>query len=73
VKKFVRSETYARARLVTGTMYVLLGGVIIGRIAMAASGRDWRSIAAYVLGVALILLGLNRWREWNMVRRRPPS
>ena len=69
MKKFVRSETYARARLVTGTMYVLLGGVIIGRTASTQAGHDWRAIAAYVLGLALVLLGLNRYREWNMVRK----
>jgi sulfite exporter TauE/SafE len=54
-------------------MYMLLGGIILGRIALTPSGHDWRAIAAYVLGIALILLGLNRYREWNMVRRRPPS
>jgi len=73
VRKFVRSETYARARLVTGTMYVLLGGVILGETMRSPFGHDWKAIAAYVLGIALILLGLNRYREWNMVRKNPPS
>jgi len=68
VKKFVRSETYARTRLVTGTMFVLLGGLLLGQI-VVRFGPDWHAIPAYVLGLALVLLGLNRWREYNMARR----
>jgi hypothetical protein len=69
MRKFVRSETYLRTRLVTGTMFVLLGGLLLGQI-VARFGPDWHAIPAYVLGLALILLGLNRWREYYMARRK---
>ena len=68
MKKFVRSETYVRMRLVTGTMFVLLGSLLLGEV-VVRNGPDWHAIPAYVLGLALVLLGLNRWREYNIARR----
>ena len=68
MKKFVRSEGYLRLRLVTGTMFILLGGVLLGRVVMLF-GFDWHAIPAYVLGLAMILLGMWRYREYGMARK----
>ena len=68
MKKFVRSGTYLRLRLATGTMFILLGGVLLGRVVMLF-GLDWHAIPAYVLGLALILLGIWRYREYGVARK----
>jgi uncharacterized membrane protein len=55
MRRFVQSETYARTRLVSGSM-------IIGMFRHA--GLDWRAVTGYVLGLALIGLGIMRYREY---------
>ena len=63
MRRFVQSETYARTRLVSGSMMIVLGVVmIIGMFRHA--GLDWRAVTGYVLGLALIGLGVMRYREY---------
>jgi hypothetical protein len=69
VRNVVRSPRYARARVVIGAIGALLGVVILVR-SFAAQGLDWRALPAYVLGLALIALGVVRWREYA-ARRTP--
>jgi uncharacterized membrane protein HdeD (DUF308 family) len=68
VRRIVRSETYARARLVTGSIFILLGIVVIVRTGMA-TGLQLAAAPAYVLGVAMILLGGFRFYEYRTARR----
>jgi hypothetical protein len=69
MRKFARSEAYARMRLATGTMFILLGGVVLARVTMQF-GHDWHAIPAYVLGIALVLLGIWRYREYSALRKK---
>jgi hypothetical protein len=68
MRRIVRSEGYARARLVTGSIFMLLGAVVIVRMAGSA-GLQWSAAPGYVLGVAMILLGGFRFYEYRTARR----
>ena len=67
MKGFVRGQAYARAKLVTGTLYIVLGLVVIVRTATTI-GIGGPAIAAFVLGAAMIGLGVVRWREYLRFR-----
>ncbi|GAC1308150.1 MAG: hypothetical protein NVSMB21_13050 [Vulcanimicrobiaceae bacterium] len=69
MKKFVRGETFARARLVSGALFVLLGIAIVVRT-IAEVGLSGSAIPAYVLGTAMIALGAFRFRDYMALRRR---
>jgi hypothetical protein len=62
VRRLVRSPGYARARLVTGTLFAALGAVVIVRT--AAGGAGWSGFSGYVLGLAMIALAVWRFREY---------
>jgi hypothetical protein len=66
----VRSEAYARARLVTGTLFAVLGAAIIVRT-IAAAGLSWADLPAFVLGAAMIALAVVRCREYAAAKRGP--
>jgi uncharacterized membrane protein HdeD (DUF308 family) len=68
MRNLVRSEAYARARLVTGTIFMALGAVTVVRT-LAETGFDGRAIPATVLGLAMILLGVFRFRDYLAARR----
>jgi uncharacterized membrane protein HdeD (DUF308 family) len=68
MRRIVRSEGYARARLVTGAIFMLLGVVVIVRT-VGTAGLQWGAAPAYVLGVAMILLGAFRFYEYRTARR----
>jgi hypothetical protein len=68
MRRVVRSRTYARARLVTGTIAAALGIVLIARTA-AAVGAAAQAIPAYVLGAALVGLAAVRFREYAQATR----
>jgi len=69
VRKFVRSEAYLRARLVTGGLFVVLGIAVVARTA-AEVGMSAAAIPAYVLGAAMIALGALRFRDYLIARVR---
>ncbi|MBD5606232.1 MAG: hypothetical protein IAI48_14270 [Candidatus Eremiobacteraeota bacterium] len=71
MKRLVRSEGYARARLVTGALFVVLGIAVIVRT-FAAAGLSGQAIPACVLGLAMILLGGFRFRDYAAARRARP-
>ena len=66
----VRSEGYARARLVSGTLFMLLGAVLAYRT-LATTGFAGTAIPACVLGAAMIALGAFRFRDYFAARRAP--
>jgi hypothetical protein len=68
MRRLVRSEGYARARLVTGTLFAVLGVAIVART-IAAAGLGWADLPAFVLGAAMIALALVRFREYVAARR----
>jgi uncharacterized membrane protein HdeD (DUF308 family) len=63
VKNFLRSEGYARARLVSGALFVLLGIVVIVRT-LATTGAAVAAIPACALGGAMVALGVLRYRDY---------
>lgn len=70
MNNFVRSETYARARLVSGSMMIVLGAILLVGMFRRA-GFDWMGLPGYVLGLALIGLGVVRYREYVLRKKRP--
>jgi hypothetical protein len=68
VRRIVGSRGYGRARLVNGTLVMLLGVVLIARM-FGAFGLRWSAVPAYVLGVAMILLGAFRYYEYHAARK----
>jgi hypothetical protein len=67
MKRMVQSEGYARARLVTGSIFAILGAIVLFRT-LASVGLTWAALPAYVLGTAMIALGAARYREWFAAR-----
>ncbi len=68
MRKFVRSDGYARARLVTGALFVFFGASILYRT-LASVGLSLSAIPAYVLGAAMVALGAFRFRDYVAARR----
>jgi len=68
VKRFVRSQTYARARLISGALFVVLGVSILVRT-IADVGLSGSAVPAYVLGAAMVALGAFRFRDYVAARR----
>lgn len=68
MKRFVRSQTYARARLISGALFVVLGVSILVRT-IADVGLSGSAVPAYVLGAAMIALGAFRFRDYVAARR----
>jgi len=71
MRRFAQSEAYARARLVTATLFAVCGAVVIVRTA-AVFGLVMAALPAYVLGLALIALAVVRLRDYRAARRRQP-
>jgi hypothetical protein len=67
MRNVVRSAGFARTRVGIGAVGAVLGLVVIYRTA-ASVGLDWRGLPAYVLGAALVALGVVRWREYRAAR-----
>ncbi|GAC1309453.1 MAG: hypothetical protein NVSMB19_23200 [Vulcanimicrobiaceae bacterium] len=68
MKKFVRSDAYVRARLATGALFVVFGVAILFRT-IADVGLTASAIPAYVLGAAMVALGIFRFRDYLAARR----
>jgi hypothetical protein len=67
VKRFARSYGYLRLRAILGAVYAMLGAILVVRT-FAAFGLRFTELPAVVLGIALIVLGILRVREYVAVR-----
>jgi hypothetical protein len=70
VKRLVRSETYARTRLINAGLFVLLGAVVVVRT-FGVVGFAWPAVPGCVLGAAMVALGAVRIRDYLAARARP--
>ena len=69
MRNFVRSETYARTRVGIGVLAAIFGTIVIVRMFLLA-GIAWQGLPGYVLGLAMIGLGIVRIREYALARRQ---
>jgi hypothetical protein len=69
MKRFVRSEAYARVRLVSAGLFILFGGAILVKT-VSSVGLISAAMPAYVLGGAMIALGAFRYRDYLAARNR---
>jgi hypothetical protein len=69
VKRLVRSETYARTRLINSGLFVLLGIVVVVRT-VGVVGFVWQALPGCVLGAAMVALGAVRVRDYVAGRAR---
>ncbi len=69
MRRFVQSDLYARAKLVSATVFIFLGASVLVRTTLAA-GIVWKALPAYVLGAAMIALGFVRYRDYRAARAR---
>ena len=69
MRRFVRSESYLRARLVSGALFIVLGLFVIVRT-VAVTHLALAALPGVVLGFAMMLLGGLRFRDYR-ARRRP--
>jgi predicted phage tail protein len=60
VRRVVRGEMYARARLVNGALFAVLGTVVIVRT-LATVRLGWQVLPACGFGAAMIGLGASRY------------
>ena len=67
MNRFVRGETYAKFRLFSGTLFILLGVVLIVRTAMTVRFSP-TALVPIIAGAAMIGLGVVRWREYMRIR-----
>ena len=67
VSGFTRTHSYAIVRLAIGALAALLGCTILVRT-LGSVGLVWQAFPAYVLGLALLALGIVRWRDYMAAR-----
>ena len=67
MRRFVRSEGYARARLVSAALFIVLGALVIYRT-FGAAGFSFAALPGCVLGLAMIALGIFRFRDFLRAR-----
>ncbi len=67
MRRMVRSQTYARARLASGTLFAVLGAVVVYRT-VYRFGFSASAIPAFVLGAAMFALGALRFRDYLRAR-----
>jgi hypothetical protein len=63
VNQFFRGMGYARVKLFTGTLFIVLGVVTVVRT-IAVVGLNFGAITPLVAGAAMIGLGAFRWRDY---------
>ena len=69
MKRFVRSEGYARARLVSAAIFIVLGAILIVRT-YGVAHVSLAALPGSVLGLAMIALGATRLRDYVRARTR---
>ncbi len=67
MKSFTQSSGYARAKIVTGALFVILGAFVIFRFVTSTVALRFEAIPGYAFGLALA--GLGAWRIWPLLRR----
>ncbi|MDQ2857610.1 MAG: hypothetical protein M3R53_03030 [Candidatus Eremiobacteraeota bacterium] len=68
MRRLVRSEGYARARVVSGVLFAVLGAVVFVR-SIVAAGVSLPALPGSVLGLAMLALGVLRVRDYAASRR----
>ena len=68
MRRFAGSHAYARARVVTGSLFVLFGATVVVRTFMVV-GMHSSAIGPLVMGFALLGLGALRVRDYVVFRR----
>jgi hypothetical protein len=63
MRKLVRSTGYQRFRALLGAGFIVLGAVLLYRT-VAITGIGTKSIPSFVLGAAMIALGVLRLRDF---------
>ncbi len=69
MRRLVRSEGYARARLVSAALFIVLGIFVIYRT-FGVARFSLAALPGGVLGAAMIALGLLRFRDYRRARSR---
>ena len=64
MRKFVRSASYLRVRAMTGLLFAVCGGAIVVQGYTQVHSAGWRAITIFVMGGALIALGVMRIRDY---------
>ena len=67
MRRMIGSRGYARARLASGALYIVLGAVIAVRTLVVA-GFTLAALPGCVLGLALVALGAFRFRDVRATR-----
>ena len=70
MKRLVRSEGYARVRLVSAAFFIVLGTAIVARTLLLARMSP-ATVPGCVLGLAMLALGVVRVRDY--LANRMPS
>ncbi len=68
MRRFVRSEGYLRARLVSGALFIVLGAFVIVRT-FGVAHVSLAALPGTVLGLAMVLLGGLRFRDYRRAKR----
>lgn len=68
MRRFVRSDAYARARLVSAAFFIVFGAIVFVRT-LAVAGLSLSAMPGTVLGAAMVGLGALRVRDY-LARRR---
>ena len=68
MRRLVRSQGYARARLASGTLFGILGAVVAYR-SVAFAGLSLAALPGCVLGLAMLALAVLRFRDYFAARR----
>lgn len=67
MRRFVRSESYVRARLVSAALFIILGAFVIVRT-FGVTHLSLAGLPGSVLGLAMIALGAFRFRDYLRAR-----
>ncbi len=64
MRRLVAGEGYARARSVSGALYIVLGIVVLVEVGLRVPTAGWRVIPLVVFGLAMAGLGIVRIRSY---------
>jgi hypothetical protein len=68
VSRLRDSVGFARFRLINAGIFIVLGSAIAVRTVMVV-GWAWAALPAYVLAIAMTLLGIVRFRDYLRAKR----
>ena len=70
MRRFVAGDGYARARSVSGALYIVFGIVVLVEAAFRIPTGGWRVIPLVVFGLAIAGLGIVRIRSYVLRPKR---